>query len=327
METLSEFQLIRQYFSALGASRADVALGVGDDAALVDVGSGKLLAVCTDMLNGGVHFPADAPAAAVGHKALAVNLSDLAAMGAQPSWVLLALSLPSADAKWLDEFTAGFQALAQQAGVALIGGDTTRGPCSVTVTVLGQVVPEQVLRRSGAQVGDRVYVSGSLGDAAAGLELWLAGQRSGSAAVEALLSRLHYPSPRLALGAALGGLASAAIDVSDGLVADLGHILEQSGVGARVELERLPLSAPLRAQVDPAQALHLALAGGDDYELCFTVPAEQEGAMLQTAKQAAVDVTAIGVIEAEPGLRILNSAGQPVILQQTGYQHFVAKPS
>lgn len=326
MTPLSEFHLIRQFFSGLNSDRADVVLGVGDDAALLEIGGADLLAACIDTLSEGVHFPADAPAAAVGHKALAVNLSDIAAMGAKPAWALLALVLPTADASWVAEFTDGFQALAAQHGVALVGGDTTRGvQRAATVTLLGQVAASRALRRSGARPGDRVYVSGSLGDAAAGLRLWQAGERDTRGAAGFLCSRLHYPTPRLGLGAALGGLASAAIDVSDGLAADLTHILEQSGVGARLQVERVPLSAPLRQVFSPEEALRLALTGGDDYELCFTAAASKEAAVLQAAKRAGVEVTAIGEIEAAAGLRLIDGAGRALTLPQAGYQHFTAE--
>lgn len=325
MPPLSEFQLIRQFFSNLNAGRAEVVLGVGDDAALLDVGGAELLAVCIDTLTEGVHFPAAAPAAAVGHKALAVNLSDLAAMGARPAWVLLALALPEVDAAWLSEFKAGFQALAERHGVALIGGDTTRGARSATVTALGQVAADRALRRRGARPGDRIYVSGTVGDAAAGLRLWQSGERSSGGPAGALIERLHYPTPRLALGAALGGVASAAIDVSDGLAADLGHILEQSGVGARLEVGRLPLSVSLQQLFLPEEARALALSGGDDYELCFTAPVAQEAAIRHAAEQAEVAVTAIGTIEAEPGLRLVDGAGELLALPAAGYQHFQAE--
>lgn len=327
MAPLSEFELIRQFFSTLSAGRSDVVEGVGDDAALVDAGSGELLAACVDTLTEDVHFPADAPAEAVGHKALAVNLSDLAAMAARPTWALLALTLPQPDSAWLAGFGAGFRALAESSGVALIGGDTTRGPRrSVSVTLLGRVAADKVLRRRGARPGDRIFVSGTVGDAAAGLRLWQAGERHRAGAVGELLARLHYPTPRLALGAALGGLASAAIDVSDGLAADLGHILAASGVGARIEIERLPLSAALRQLFPLAEARQLALTGGDDYELCFTVPPSQEVRLRQAAARCGTAVTAIGVVEEAAGLRLVDGAGQALVLPQGGYQHFPAGP-
>lgn len=327
MATLSEFQLIRQFFSSLGAARKDVVLGVGDDVALVDNGGSELLALCVDTLTAGVHFPTDAPADAVGYKALAVNLSDLAAMGAQPAWALLALSLPAVDPNWLVGFKSGFQRLAEAHDVALIGGDTTRGVLAASVTLAGTVERGTALRRDGARPGDRVYVSGTLGDAAAGLRLWQSGQRSATGGVAELIARLHYPTPQLALGRALRGLASAAIDISDGLAADLGHILERSGVGATVEIERLPLSQALVSACGRSEGGALALAGGDDYELCFTVPPAQEAALTDAVNALGIAVTAIGTIDAAPGLRLTDAAGRQIVPPtQSGYEHFGETP-
>lgn len=327
MATLSEFQLIRQFFSSLSAARKDVVLGVGDDAALVDNGGSELLALCVDTLTAGVHFPTDAPADAVGYRALAVNLSDLAAMGARPAWALLALSLPAVDPDWLAAFKSGFQRLAEAHGVALVGGDTTRGALAVSVTLLGAVERGTALRRDGARPGDRIYVSGTLGDAAAGLRLWQSGQRSATGGVAELIARLHYPTPQLALGRALRGLASAAIDVSDGLAADLGHILERSGVGATVEVERLPLSQALVSVCGRSEGGALALAGGDDYELCFTVPPAQEAALTDAVNALGIAVTEIGTIDAAPGLRLTDAAGRQIVPPvRGGYEHFGEVP-
>lgn len=320
MAALSEFELIRQFFSTLGASRRDVVLGVGDDAALIDCGGPELLVLCVDTLIAAVHFPADAPADAVGHKALAVNLSDLAAMGARPAWALLSLTLPTVDPAWLTGFKTGLEQLAQAHDVAVVGGDTTRGELAVGVTLAGLVERDRALRRDGARPGDLVYVSGTLGDAAVGLRHWQAGRRE--AAVADLIERLHRPQPRLALGRALAGLASAAIDVSDGLAADLGHILERSGVGAALDSTRLPLSPSLRRICKPAEAAVFALTGGDDYELCFTVPPARESALMEAVAALGVAVTRVGAIEAEPGLRLLDADGRPLPLMQAGYEHF-----
>jgi thiamine-monophosphate kinase len=319
MPPLSEFELIRQFFASLGASRADVALGVGDDAALLDLGGPELLVLCVDTLVSGVHFPSDAPADAVGHKALAVNLSDLAAMGARPAWALLSLTLPSIDAGWLAGFKDGFHRLAEQHAVALVGGDTTRGELAVSVTLAGFVAKDRALRRDGARPGDLIYVSGHIGGAAAGLRHWQAGRRDG---VGELIECLHRPQPRIALGGALGGVASAAIDVSDGLAADLGHILERSGVGASLEVARLPLSDCLRRVCSPAEAMAFALSGGDDYELCFTAPPAAEAELVRRAGELGVAVTRVGAIEAEPGLRVIDPNGRTVPLERAGYDHF-----
>lgn len=322
MPAPSEFELIRKYFAAAGASRQDVVLGVGDDAALLDNGGAQLLALCVDTLVAGVHFPTDAPAEAVGHKALAVNLSDLAAMGAQPAWALLSLTMPEPEPDWLAGFRRGLHALAAAHGVALVGGDTTRGPLAVTVTLVGLVERGRALRRDGARPGDRVYVSGTLGDAALGLRQWQAGERAGPA-----VERLQRPQPRVALGRALLGLASAVVDVSDGLAADLGHILARSGVGARLEAARLPLSQTLQACCSPTEALACALGGGDDYELCFTVPVERERSLQQAVAGLGLAVTAIGTIEAAPGLRLVDEQGREVpVPSRGGYDHFGAAP-
>lgn len=322
MAQLSEFQLIRQFFSQVGAGRKDVLLGMGDDAALLDCGRPELLAICVDTLTSGVHFPHDTPADAVGHKALAVNLSDLAAMGASPAWALLALSLPDVDSDWLDGFRRGFHELAKTHGVALVGGDTTRGELAASVTLAGMVKAADALRREGAKPGDGVYVSGTLGDAAAGLKLWQAGRRPVTADEASLIERLMRPQPRVALGCVLRGLASAAIDVSDGLLADLSHILERSAVGATVDLRRLPLSGALRACFGAAEAEAFAMSGGDDYELCFTVPAMLEPDLARRVSSLDLSVTRIGTIEAEPSLRLVDHLGQIRLPQHVGFEHF-----
>ncbi|HKJ70148.1 MAG TPA: thiamine-phosphate kinase [Gammaproteobacteria bacterium] len=317
----SEFRLIDQLFARLGAARADVAAGVGDDCALLRVPEGMELAVTTDTLNEGVHFPAASDPDAVGHKALAVNLSDLAAAGADPAWFTLALSLPDAASDWADGFARGLERLAAECGVALVGGDTVRGPLAVTIQAMGLVPAGQALHRRGARPGQGIYVTGTLGDAGAGLELAL-GRRSVSdgAVADALRARLDRPTPRLAAGQSLRGAAGAAIDLSDGLAADLGHVLAASGVGARVELERLPLSRELTAAVaEPEARLRLALEAGDDYELCFTL-AEDNEAVLE-AVAAACPVTRIGTVETEPGL-CLAYQGEPWRGAAGGYDHF-----
>ncbi len=319
---MSEFDLIRRHFAELGAARADVVLGVGDDAALVQMPARRHLVLAMDTLLAGVHFPEDTPAEDIGHKALAVNLSDLAAMGAQPAWATLALSLPHDDEAWLAAFCRGFHRLAQDHGVCLVGGDTTRGPLAITVQISGFVAPGQALRRSGARVGDFIYVSGPVGDAGLGLKLALGELDLPPEQAGPCLRRLRRPSPRVHEGQALTGLASAAIDVSDGLLADLEHILEASGVGARLWAEHLPLSDTLRQRLPALGGWCFPLNAGDDYELCFTAPPAQAEACERLLRQWGWGGARIGVIEAEPGLRWENASGQVQTVQAGGYDHF-----
>jgi thiamine-monophosphate kinase len=322
---LSEFSLIDRFFAAQTARRGDVAVGIGDDAAVVDVPAGQQLVVAADTLVAGVHFPETATAEDIGHKALAVNLSDLAAMGARPAWATLALTLPAADAGWLEAFARGFFALAERTGVALIGGDTTRGPLTVTVQILGFVPRDAALLRAGARPGDRVYVSGSLGDAALALQLPPGASTASADARLRLEARLHRPEPRLALGERLRDLASAAIDISDGLLADLGHILAASGVGASLWVDRLPRSEAFRAVVAGPQApawYELPLAGGDDYELCFSVAPGRAAALEALADELGIALAPIGDIEAEPGLRCRHDDGREYQPARRGYEHF-----
>lgn len=318
-----EFDLIDRFFRrAPAAAGGLVALGIGDDAALLAPAPGMQLAVSTDTLIEGVHFPVDTPAAAVGWKALAVNLSDLAAMGASPRAAVLALALPRRDDAWLAEFARGFFALADQAGCVLAGGDTAAmpadGPTTITVTVFGEVSTGTALLRSGARAGDLVCVSGTPGIAALGLARWQAGQRDEQ---DAAIAALLRPQPRLALGAALRGTASACIDVSDGLLGDLGHILAASGCGAELDLAALP-RAPVLAALSEETAWELVLAGGDDYELCCTVPAQQHDRMLAAAAATGTALTVIGRIVAAPGLRCLDSRGRAWQPQRRSWEHF-----
>ncbi|MDD3650292.1 thiamine-phosphate kinase [Immundisolibacter sp.] len=313
-----EFELIASHFARLTPPRGDVALGVGDDAALLVPAPGQELVVTVDTLIEGVHFFADCPPAALGHKALAVNLSDLAAMGAEPAWALLALTLPRADEGWLADFARGFSDLACRHGVALVGGDTCRGPLVVSVTALGQAPTGQALRRAGAKPGDGVYVSGELGAAGLAVRARRSQITLPAALAQHAAQRLDWPQPRLALGLALRGLASAAIDVSDGLLADLGHVCAAGGVGARLDLAALPL---------PEGALALAsheelLGAGDDYELCFTVPASNEARVPELAQRLGLALTRIGRIEAEPGLRLVDTAGEEHAVAAKGHDHF-----
>lgn len=323
---LAEFSLIERFFAASSRQRKDVALGIGDDAAIVEVPSGEQLVVAVDTLVAGVHFPDSATAADIGHKALAVNLSDMAAMGATPRWATLALTLPRPDENWIAEFARGFFALAEQHDVELIGGDTTCGPLCMSVQILGTVPQGEALPRSGARSGDRIFVSGALGDAGLALRLL---QRGGECAADtrALLDRrLHRPPPRVQLGERLRGVASAAIDVSDGLLADLAHMLDRSGVGASVNVDAVPRSEAFRSCVAPAQSawFDLPLAAGDDYELCFTAAPKQAGALRALAQALSVPITDIGVIETQPGLRCRRNDGNEYQPAQRGYEHFGA---
>ena len=310
----SEFDIIARYFTPASVGRDDVLVGVGDDGAILQVPAGSALVVSTDTLVRDVHFSDDYSPGDIGYKALAVNLSDLAAMAAQPAWASLALTLPRADEGWIADFARGFFDLAEAHGVALVGGDLTRGPLTITVGVYGFAPTDLSLRRSGARPGDEIFVTGTLGDAA----LALAGLPSPHRAY--LETRLRRPTPRIAEGLTMRGLASGGIDISDGLAADLAHLLTQSGCGATVYLERLPLSPALRALDDPDRRRTLALAGGDDYELCFTVPPQQRP-MLESRWRGA-PMTSIGRIEASPGLRWICADGSAYHPPREGYRHF-----
>lgn len=316
---MDEFELIRRYFSSDTAARDDVTLGVGDDAALLRIPEGMELAVTTDSLLPGVHFPPHLDAEAIGHRALAANLSDLAAMGAEPAWLLLALTLPMADEVWLEGFSAGFKALARRHGAALVGGNIARGPLNVTITAQGLVPAGRALKRQGAKPGDRIYVTGHPGDAAAGLKLILAGKADKG---DECVRRFTHPEPRVAAGTALRGLASACIDISDGLLADLGHILEASDAGAAILTARLPLSKRLLTLHGREEGERLALTGGDDYELCFTAPPERQAELERKLAVLELPVTCIGSVDPEPGLRVMEASGHGLKLAEPGYKHF-----
>jgi thiamine-monophosphate kinase len=312
---MTEFDLIRRHFTR---AAPNAVLGVGDDAAIVRPTLGCDLHVSTDMLVEGRHFFADVCPEALGHKALAVNLSDMAAMGATPRWVTLALALPRLDEAWAAAFARGFFALAAEHGVSVVGGDTTRGLLTLSVTIFGETPHGQALRRDAAQVGDDIWVSGQLGLAAAALQQRLSG--SGEVLPADCLLKLERPQPRVALGQALLGVAHAALDVSDGFAADLSHILARSGVGAEVWVEALPTHPQLAAQ--RARWLPAIAAGGDDYELCFTAAPAQAAAVQAAAAQAGVAVHKVGRIVAGGGLRLLDASGQVVALERLGYDHF-----
>ena len=316
-----EFELIARYF-ARPVTRAR--LGVGDDCALFGSTPGHEWAITTDMLIAGRHFfPSDGPGT-IGHKAMAVNLSDLAAMGATPRYVLLAIALPSDDEKFLRGFAGGFFGLAQKYGVEVIGGDTTRGGLlTLSVTALGEVPEGRALRRGGARVGDDVWVSGTLGDAALALAHHQGGLQLSTEEAVACFPRLYVPTPRIELGIALRGIATACIDVSDGFAADLGHVLECSGVGAQVIFEALPLSAAAAAHVEESAARDCVLAGGDDYELVFTAPPDRRLQIDKIAESLGLRLSRVGSIVAGSDLTVLR-AGEPMILARTGFDHFGA---
>lgn len=319
----SEFQLIEQYFTHAAPRTL---LGVGDDAALIKPSRGRVLAVATDMLVGGRHFFKDADPAAIGHKALAVNLSDMAAMGAVPRWATMGIALPKADARWVAAFSRGFMALARKYGVDLIGGDTTRGPLNICVQIIGEVPARQALRRDGAKPGDDIWVSGTLGDAALAIAARTKRIKLKPAERKQALQRLDWPVPRIALGLALRGVARSAIDVSDGLAADLGHICERSRIAAVVAFERLPVSPMLRRHLASPVAEAALLGGGDDYELCFTAAPAKHAAVERAAQRARVRVTRIGrVIRAPAGacsVVVVDRDGLPLPLMQRGFDHF-----
>ncbi len=309
---MSEFDLISRYFATKFPQRSDVKLGIGDDAAICTIPPNMQLVTAIDTLVADVHFPLSTKPEDIGYKALAVNLSDMAAMGATPVWMTLALTCPEFDEIWLQQFTNGLLELAQTNQVSLIGGDTTRGPLTITIQIAGLVSSNTALKRNGAKPGDNIYVTGTLGDAGLGLQSVKQQIILSSIAQKYTLSRLNRPTPRLQAGKKLIGVANSAIDISDGLVADLGHILTASNVGAALQIDNLPLSKELLESVPYETALELALSAGDDYELCYTVPAD-------------VDIdscTYIGKIETELGLRCFTKDGSIFVPKTKGYQHF-----
>jgi thiamine-monophosphate kinase len=316
-----EFELIRRYFMREEAVPG-VILGIGDDAALLDLPQGTELVAAVDTIVAGRHFPEDSDPRSIGHRALAVNLSDLAAMGATPAWATLALTMPSADPAWLERFSAGLLDLAGQHGVALVGGDTTRGPLTVSVQLLGHVARGTALRRSGGHDGDILAVTGTLGDAGAGLKFRAAPSAANSReAAEALIRRFEYPAARVQFGSAARGIASAAMDLSDGLVGDLPKLALASGLAAHVAVERLPLSDAMRAAADPAVAREWALAAGDDYELLLAVSMQRFAELEAAAAQLNLRLTAIG--EMRPGSGVTWSLnGRDFVPARHGFDHF-----
>jgi thiamine-monophosphate kinase len=320
---LSEFALIDRYFRKCGVRRTDVRVGVGDDAALLEPQAGCELVAAIDTLVAGVHFPHGSPAASIGHRVLAVNLSDLAAMGARPSWALLALTLPNVDEAWLSEFAAGFSALAYAYDVALVGGDTTSGPLCVTVQILGHVPRSEGLLRSGARPGDLVFVSGTPGDAAAGLAVEQGRLDAPEEGATYLRKRFLFPAPRIALGERLRSYASACIDVSDGLLGDVGKLAQASGCGVELSYAEVPISDALVQAVGDARARELALTGGDDYELCFTVQPQNVGRLQQDLPPERWGYSLIGVIREAPGAVVM-SGGNVMEFSHCGYDHFAS---
>jgi thiamine-monophosphate kinase len=336
--SLGEFELIERYFARPGRPRAaapGVILGIGDDAALLRVPDDADLVAAVDTIVAGRHFLATTAPRAIGHRALAVNLSDFAAMGATPAWATLALTIPSADSAWLAEFSAGLLALADRHGVTLVGGDTTAGPLTVSIQLLGSVPRAAALRRSGAASGDLLVVTGTLGDAGAGL--WLARSAAGRAqaadsepaplaaldpgAVRELLRRYEFPTPRVAFGLAARALATAAMDLSDGLAADLPKLAAASGLAAAIDVDRLPLSASLRAVTTPMQARDWALGAGDDYELLLAVPPDRLAALEAAGAELGLAVTRIGQLSEGEGVR-WTASGREFALRVTGFDHF-----
>jgi thiamine-monophosphate kinase len=320
---LSEFALIERYFRKSGATRSDVHLGVGDDAALLECPPGAELVAAIDTLVAGVHFPHGSPPASIGHRVLAVNLSDIAAMGAKPAWALLALTLPSIDETWLDEFTAGLGTLASTHDVALVGGDTTSGPLCVTIQILGQVPKSSALLRSGVRPGDWLFVSGTPGDAAAGLAVEQSRLRASAEAEQYLRQRFLYPSPRVELGNCLRGYATACIDVSDGLLGDAGKLAQASGCAAEIVLSDVPVSAQLVSAVGEQRARELALTGGDDYELCFSVPPSEVDRLRHNLPPQKWGYYCIGSLRAGRGSRV-TSNGNVIEFSHSGYDHFAS---
>jgi len=321
---LGEFELIRRFFLRGDPARdagSGVILGIGDDAAVLSLPPDTELVVAVDTIVAGRHFPETTNAHAIGHRALAVNLSDMAAMGATPAWATLSLTMPGADANWLERLSAGLWELADANGVVLVGGDTTRGPLSLSVQILGHVPRGTALRRSGARAGDLLVVTGSLGDGGAGLAFVTAPPPEPGAAVRELIRRFDYPQPRVRFGIAARGIATAAMDLSDGLIGDLPKLAQASGLAAHVYVERLPLSEAMRAAVDPERARDWALSAGDDYELLLAVPASQFAALGAAAARLNLTLTSIGELQSGSGVTwSLN--GEDFTPQSSGFDHF-----
>lgn len=319
---MGEFELIYRYFASSGAKRSDTTIGVGDDGAVLQVRDGYDLIVTTDTMVSGTHFFPDDDPRALGHKLVAVNVSDLAAMGAEPAWLSLALTLPSVDESWLSAFAAGLHETAEYYNCQLIGGDTTRGPLSLTMIAKGIVPRGKAISRSGAKVGDYIYVTGTLGDAALGLRLCQGLHEVSKKHQTHILQRFHYPSARVALGQALRNIASSAMDLSDGLYGDIQHIMARSNVGASIDISKLPLSQALKDSCDSTTAIQLALSGGEDYELLFTVPEARRGSLDVLLSPYGIPLSCIGRITGAAGKLELKQAEQQYAYQHHGFKHF-----
>lgn len=318
---MKEFELIKHFFTVQAVKRKDVLLGIGDDCAVVASTEKQDIVVTTDTLVAGVHFPLETPPRAIGHKAVAVNLSDIAAMGAKPSWLSLAITLPEVDESWLADFSAGVFELCEYYNVQIIGGDTTQGPLSITITAQGLTPEGKYLSRSGAKAGDWLYVTGELGDAALALQHYKKQVTVSSEYVEKITAKLDYPKPRVLAGQSLRELASAAIDISDGLLSDLGHICKASNVGANIVLDDIPLSDIMNKTLLFDDAINLALIGGDDYELLFTVSEHNKVGMETALSHAGTPVTCIGQVNTSKVISTtLNN--KPVPIKNTGFEHF-----
>ena len=318
--SVGEFELIERYFRQ-EAGALGVAMGIGDDCALLNVPDGQQLAVSMDTLVGGVHFPKNADPELIAERALRVNLSDLAAMGAEPLWFTLGLTLPKANAQWVKGFSQGLFRVANEYNIALVGGDTTRGNLSITIQVHGAVSPGRGLMRGNASVGDEIFVSGPVGNGAAALAVIKQELEVGKSAFSYFMDHYYRPQPKLKESQALVGVAESAIDISDGLVADLNHICEQSVVGAQIHLERIPLSEPVSKLVPFEKGIQWALSGGDDYQLCFTVPPSRMKQLEQLVDQKRLEAVHIGQITKGSGVACLYN-GEEVLLNMQGYQHF-----
>ena len=320
---MKEFELISSYFADRGPKRKDVILGIGDDAALTKVPNDNLLVVATDTMVEGVHFFKDAPARSVGHKCLAVNLSDFAAMGAEPAWASVAMTLPDANEEWVKEFTEGLFAIAEYYNVQIVGGDTTQGPLAITVSVKGFIKEDKALLRNGAKTGDWVYVTGQLGDAGLTVANKTSQIKLDSNIATLSEQKFNYPSARIAAGHVLRHAATSAIDISDGLIQDLGHILKASKVSAEIELKQLPISPSVTIALSERQAIELALIGGEDYELLFTVPEEKKSYLEQNATAMGVDFHCIGQIKGgDTGITLLLDGEKYPLPEKLGFQHF-----
>jgi thiamine-monophosphate kinase len=319
---MQEFELIKRYFAEPGLTRKDVELGIGDDAAIINIPANSQLVVTTDTLVEGVHFFADMDPRAIGHRAVAVNLSDIAAMGAEPAWISIAVTLPHVEQEWVKAFTAGIFEICEYYNVQVVGGDTTQGPLSITISAKGLIPQGKAITRSGAKSGDWIFVTGTLGDAAVAIDAINQRKNLPLKHQAFIKNRFEYPTPRVAIAQGLRETASSAIDISDGLLSDIGHILTASNVGGVINVDQLPLSDALMGSVDEDKYLVYALTGGDDYELLFTVPEDKRGALDVTMAHYGIKLTCIGQIMGQSGKLELRKDNQPFTFEGKGYEHF-----